>query len=82
MITWILIMLAICCVVGIFTGEIALGVVFAMSLLITLYGLFSLLQKDKLTNLGLIIVIVGVMSLIYTICELFLGMNIKTILGF
>lgn len=82
MITWLLIILAICCIVGILTGEIALGIVFIMALAITIWAILSLLQKDKFTNLGLIIVVVGLLSLVYTICELFLKIDLKTILGF
>lgn len=78
----ILEILAICCIVGLLTNKIALNIIFVMSLLITLYGIVSLLQKDKLTDVGIMVMVIGVISLVYTICELFLGINIKTILGF
>ena len=67
---------------GILTEKIALGIVFTMSLFITLYGMFALLQKRMLTDMGRIIVIVGIMCLAYTICEIFFGMDLKSALGF
>lgn len=80
MITWLLIILSICCILGIITGNITLGIVFIMALVITIWAILSLIQKDKFTNLGLIIVTVGLISLIYTICGLFFNIDIKTIL--
>ena len=74
--------LAVCSVVGIITEKIALGIVFVMSLFITLYGLFIPLQKHRITGLGSVIIIVGIMCLAYAICELFLGMDLKAVLGF
>lgn len=82
MITWLLIVLAVCCIVGIITSKIALGIVFIMALAITIWAALSLIQKDKFTNLGLIIVVIGLLSLVYTICELFFNIDLKTILGF
>lgn len=52
LITWLLIILAICCVMGILTEKIALGIVFTMSLFITLYGMFALLQKKEAYRYG------------------------------
>ena len=82
MITWLLIILAVCCIAGIITSKIALGIVFVMALVITIWATLSLLQKDKFTNLGLIIAVIGLLSLVYTICELLLNINLRTILGF
>lgn len=81
-ITWLLIVLDVCCIIGILTEKIATGIVFTMSLFINLYGLFIPLRKQRLTGMGTIIVIVGIMSLAYTVCELFFNMDVKTILGF
>lgn len=81
-ITWLLIVLAVCCIIGILTEKIAIGIVFVMSLFISLYGVFIPLRKQRLTGIGAIIVIVGIMSLAYTVCELFFNMDVKTILGF
>lgn len=77
-----LIVLALCCLSGIFLSNIPLGLVFIMSLFITLNGIVSIFQRDKLTDLGIVVLLIGLMSFAYTICTLFLGIDLNTILGF
>lgn len=73
--------LAVCCMIGIFTGNISLGIVFIMSLAIVLWGILSLIQRNKLTQMGTIILIIGLLSFTYTTCMLFLDIDLKTILN-
>lgn len=77
-----LIILALCCLSGIFLSNIPLGLVFIMSLFIALNGVISIFQRDKLTDLGIAILLIGIMSLAYTVCTLFLGIDLNTIIGF
>lgn len=77
-----LIIFALCCLSGIFLSNIPLGLVFIMSLFITLNGVISIFQRDKLTDLEIVILLIGIMSLAYTVCALFLGIDLNTIIGF
>lgn len=73
--------LAVCCLIGIFMGNIPLGLVFIMSLAIVLWGILSLIQKNRFTQIGTIVLIIGLLSLAYTVCILFFNIDLKTILN-
>lgn len=76
----IFIILSIVCIVGIISESIPLGAIFIFSLIATLYCLVTLFN-DKLSKLGVCILVCNIICLIYAICNLFLGIDIKTILG-
>lgn len=78
---FVLDILVVCCLIGIFTGNIPLGIVFIMALAIVLWGILSLIQRNKLTQMGTIILIIGLLSFTYTTCMLFLDIDLKTILN-
>ena len=71
----------LCCLIGITTGSMPLGVIFVMSLIICLYCLLLQLQGDKLIELGLFVFVVGIVSLMYTSAFLFFGIDVKYVLG-
>lgn len=72
----------IICVYGLITGEVSLGIIFLTSLAVFLYNLFTFFNKStKLTNIGIGVTVVSVILLAYTICYLFLNIDVKTILG-
>ena len=82
MLTWLSIIGVIICIYGVITEAVQLGIVFVISLAVFLYTLFSLLNKGmRLTELGIGVMVISLLLLVYTICYLFLGIDIKTALG-
>lgn len=73
--------ISILCIIGVTTATIPLGVCFILSLAITLYGIFCLIQKDKLTNFALWLLVACVIILLYTASILFFSFDIKEILN-
>lgn len=69
-------------IVGVITGKISLGIIFIISLSVFLYMLFSMFNKNtKLTEAGLGLMVISCLLLVYCICYLFLGIDVKGILG-
>ena len=69
-------------VYGVITETIPLGIIFVIALAVFLYTLFSLLNKGmRLTELGIGIFVVSLLLLMYTVCYLFLGIDVKATLG-
>lgn len=69
-------------VYGVITEAVPLGIIFVISLAVFLYALFSLLNKCmRLTELGIGIMVISLLLLIYTVCYLFLGIDVKAVLG-
>ena len=82
MLTWLSIIGVIVCIYGVITEAVQLGIVFVISLAVFLYSLFSLLNKGmRLTELGIGVMVISLLLLVYTICYLFLGIDIKAALG-
>ena len=77
-----LIVLTLCCLLGIFLNIVPLGLVFIMALFIVLNWIVRIFQKEKLTDIGIVVTLIGIMSFAYTVCTLFLGINVNSILGF
>lgn len=67
-------------VYGVITGKIALGIVFIISLVETLYFLLMPFRRRYLTSLGALLFIGSLLLLAYCICVLFLNIDVKTIL--
>ena len=76
----IMAILAILCVSGILLECFPLGIIFIISLVIVIWAAISVIQKDKLNQTGIIVAIVGILALAYTVCELFLHIDLRTIL--
>jgi hypothetical protein len=67
---------------GVVTEAVPLGIIFVISLAVFLYALFSLLNKGmRLTELGIGIMVVSLLLLVYTVCYLFLRIDVKAMLG-
>ena len=82
MLAWLSIIGVIVCIYGVITEAVQLGIVFVISLAVFLYALFSLLNKGmRLTELGIGVMVISLLLLVYTICYLFLGIDIKAALG-
>ena len=82
MFTWLSIIGVIVCIYGVITESVQLGIVFVISLSVFLYTLFSLLNKGmRLTELGIGVMVISLLLLVYTICYLFLGIDVKASLG-
>ena len=82
MLAWLSIIGVIVCMYGVITEAVQLGIIFIISLAVFLYALFSLLNKGmRLTELGIGVMIISLLLLVYTICYLFLGIDIKAVLG-
>lgn len=82
MLTWLSIIGVIVGIYGVVAEAVPLGIVFVISLVIFLYALFSLLNKGmRLTELGIGIMVVSLLLLVYTVCYLFLGIDVKAMLG-
>lgn len=82
MLTWLLIIGVIVSVYGVITETVSLGIIFIISLAVTLYGLFNFFNKNtKLTELGMGLTITSLMLLAYTVCYLFLNIDVKVVLG-
>lgn len=82
MLTWLSIIGVIVSVYGVITETVSLGIIFIISLAVTLYGLFNFFNKNtKLTELGIGLTITSLMLLAYTVCYLFLNIDVKVILG-
>lgn len=82
MLTWLSIIGVIIGIYGLITEAIPLGIIFVISLAVFLYALFSLLNKGmRLTELGIGVMVISLLLLAYTICYLFLGIDVKTALG-
>lgn len=82
MLTWLSIIGVIVGVYGVITETVSLGIVFIISLAVTLYGLFNFFNKNtKLTELGIGLTITSLMLLAYTVCYLFLNIDVKVVLG-
>ena len=81
MLTWLSIIGVIVCIYGVITEAVQLGIVFVISLAVFLYALFSLLNKGmRLTELGIGVMVISLLLLVYTICYLFLGIDVKAAL--
>ena len=71
----------IVCIYGVTTEAVQLGIIFVISLAVFLYTLFSLLNKGmRLTELGIGVMVISLLLLVYTICYLFLGIDVKAVL--
>lgn len=82
MLTWLSIIGVIVGVYGVITETVSLGIIFIVSLAVTLYGLFNFFNKNtKLTELGMGLTITSLMLLAYTVCYLFLNIDVKVVLG-
>ena len=82
MLAWLSIIGVIVCIYGAITETIQLGIIFVISLAVFLYTLFSLLNKGmRLTELGIGVMVISLLLLVYTICYLFLGIDVKSALG-
>lgn len=82
MLTWLSIIGVIVSVYGVITETVSLGIIFIISLAVTLYGLFNFFNKNtKLTELGMGLTITSLMLLAYTVCYLFLNIDVKVVLG-
>ena len=69
-------------VYGLITGEVSLGIIFLTSLTVFLYNLFTFFNKStKLTNTVIGVTVVSIILLAYTVCYLFINIDVKTILG-
>lgn len=77
-----LIVLTLCCLSGIFLNIVPLGLVFIMALFIVLNWIVTIFQKEKLTDIGIVVTLIGIMSFAYVVCTLFLDINVNAILGF
>lgn len=77
-----LIVLTLCCLSGIFLNIVPLGLVFIMALFIVLNWIITIFQKEKLTDIGIVVTLIGIMSFAYVVCTLLLGINVNAILGF
>ena len=67
---------------GVITEAIPLGIIFIISLAVFLYVLSSLLNRGmRLTELGIVMFVVSLLLLMYTVCYLFLDINVKAMLG-
>lgn len=82
MLTWLSIIGVIIGIYGVITEAISLGIIFVISLAVFLYALFSLLNKGmRLTELGISVMVISLLLLVYTVCYLFLGIDVKATLG-
>lgn len=82
MFTWLSIIGMIVGIYGVVTEAVPLGIIFVISLAVFLYALFSLLNKGmRLTELGIGVMVISLLLLIYTVCYLFLGIDVKAVLG-
>lgn len=82
MLTWLSIIGVIVGIYGVITETVPLGIVFVISLAVFLYALFSLLNKGmRLTELGIGVMVISLLLLAYTVCNLFLGIDVKATLG-
>lgn len=82
MLTWLSIIGVIIGVYGVITEVVPLGIIFIISLTVFLYALFSLLNKGmRLTELGIGIMVVSLLLLVYTVCYLFLRIDVNAMLG-
>lgn len=69
-------------VYGVITEAVPLGIIFVISLAMFLYALFSLVNKGmRLTELGIGIMVISLLLLMYTVCYLFLGIDVRATLG-
>ena len=81
MLAWLSIIGLIVCIYGVITETVQLGIIFVISLAVFLYALFSLLNKGmRLTELGIGAMVISLLLLVYTICYLFLGIDVKSAL--
>ena len=81
MLAWLSIIGLIVCIYGVITETVQLGIIFVISLAVFLYALFSLLNKGmRLTELGIGAMVISLLLLVYTICYLFLGIDVKSTL--
>ena len=81
MLAWLSIIGVIVCIYGVITEAVQLGIIFVISLAVFLYTLFSLLNKGmRLTELGIGVMVISLLLLVYTICYLFLGIDVKAAL--
>lgn len=72
----------IVCIYGVVTETISFGIVFIISLIIFLYALLSMLNRGmRLTEFGITISVASLVLLLYTVCYLFLNIDIRVILG-
>lgn len=82
MIGWLLLVGIAVATYGTITESISLGVIFIISLAVFLYSLFSLINKGaRLTEYGKLLMVISSLLLAYSICNLFLGIDVKAVLG-
>ena len=82
MLTWLSIIGIIVGVYGVITEAVPLGIIFIISLAVFLYGLISFFNKGtKLTELGIGLTVISLLLLAYTVCYLFLNIDVKVMLG-
>ena len=82
MLSWLLFVGVIIGVYGVITESVSLGIIFIISLAVFLYGLISFFnKKTKLTELGIGLTVISLMLLTYTVCYLFLNIDVRAILG-
>lgn len=77
----VLLLFGLFCVIGILTEEISLGLVFILSLGCVLYTALLLIQKKRLSQIGMLAVVLCLLSLAYAVCVLFLHIDLRTILN-
>ena len=82
MFVWLAIIGIIIGVFGVITEVIPFGIIFIISLAVFLYVLITGLNRGmRLTELGIVILIISLLLLTYTGCYLFLDIDVKSILG-
>lgn len=82
MLSWLAIIGVIIGIYGVITETVSLGVIFIISLAVFLYVLISFLNKGtKLTEIGIGLAVVSSLLLAYTVCYLFLNIDVKVMLG-
>lgn len=68
-------------IVSLFKG--VLGLAFILALFVFLCNLITLVNKEsRLSNAGIIYMVLSIMILIYCGCSLFLGINMRELLRF
>ena len=66
---------------GVITEAISFGIIFIISLAVFLYVLITGLNRDtRLTELGIVILVISLLLLLYTGCYLFSDIDVKSML--
>ena len=76
-----LVFLGLCCICGVFYDIMPLGIIFVISLVMVIYTVLSLIQKNKLDAERMFVAITGLLLLAYTVCVLFLHIDVLSVLG-